>query len=166
MEKQEFCILVRRLRADILAASQRFLGNAAEAEDNVQDTLLKLWSIRGELDAVRSIPALAYAICRNLCISKLRKRKIIPLELNEEMRLASAHDSQWMLEEKENARWLEERIGELPASQMQILRMSQQDGLENSEIAELLGISETTVRATLCKARKTLLKQFMMHNKP
>lgn len=70
-----------------------------------------------------------------------------------------------MLEEKENARWLEERIGELPASQMQILRMSQQDGLENSEIAELLGISETTVRATLCKARKTLLKQFMMHNK-
>ena len=155
MEKEEFCTLARRLRADILAVSRRFLGSQAEAEDNVQDTLLRLWSIRYQLDAVRSIRALTYAICRNLCISKLRKRKVVPLELNEEIKLASAHDSGWMLEEKENARWLEDRIGELPAAQMQILRMSQQDGLENSEIAELLGISETTVRTALSKARRS-----------
>jgi len=164
MEKEAFCILARDLRADILAVSRRFLGSQAEAEDNVQDTLLRLWSIRHQLDAVRSVRALTYAICRNLCISKLRKRKVVPLELNEEIRLASAHDSGWMLEEKENARWLEDRIGELPAAQMQILRMSQQDGLENSEIAELLGISETTVRTALSKARKKLLEKFMKRN--
>jgi RNA polymerase sigma-70 factor (ECF subfamily) len=64
-----------------------------------------------------------------------------------------------MLEEKENAQWLEDRIAELPSSQMQILRMSQQDGLENSEIAEVLGISEVTVRTALCKARKSLLEK-------
>ena len=69
-----------------------------------------------------------------------------------------------MLEDEENARWLEQRIGELPFAQMQILRMSQQDGLENSEIAELLGISETTVRTALSKARKKLLQQFLKHN--
>ena len=164
MEKQAFCVWVRTLRPDLLATSRRFLGSEAEAEDNVQDTLLQLWGIREQLDAVRSVPALAYAVCRNLCISKLRKRRVIPLELTEEIRLASAHDAQWMLEEEENAQWLEERIEELPASQMQILRMSQQDGLENSEIAELLGISETTVRTALCKARKALLKKLMMRN--
>jgi RNA polymerase sigma factor (sigma-70 family) len=47
---------------------------------------------------------------------------------------------------------------------MQILRMSQQDGLENNEIAELLGISETTVRTALCKARKNLLEKLMKRN--
>ena len=164
MEKEEFCTLARQLRADILAVSRRFLGSQAEAEDNVQDTLLRLWTIRAQLDEVRSIQALTYAICRNLCISKLRKRRIVAMELSNEIRLASEHDSQWMLEEKENAQWLEDSIAGLPAAQMQILRMSQQDGLENSEIAEVLGISETTVRTALCKARKNLLERLIKRN--
>ena len=164
MEKEEFCTLARQLRADILAVSRRFLGSQAEAEDNVQDTLLRLWTIRAQLDEVRSVQALTYAICRNLCFSKLRKRRIVAMELNNEIRLASEHDSQWMLEEKENAQWLEDSIAGLPAAQMQILRMSQQDGLENSEIAEVLGISETTVRTALCKARKNLLERLIKRN--
>ena len=47
---------------------------------------------------------------------------------------------------------------------MQILRMSQQDELENSEIADILGISEVTVRTALCKARKTLMEKLMKRN--
>lgn len=161
MGKEEFCILAGQLRGDILSLSRRFLREEVEAEDNVQDTLLRLWTIREKLDEVRSVQALTYAICKNLCVSKLRKRRIIPMELNDEIRLISTHDSQWMLEEKENAQWLEDNIAGLPTSQMQILRMSQQDGLKNCEIAELLGISETTVRTALCKARKTLLEKLM-----
>ena len=161
MSKEEFCILAARLRGDILSLSRRFLREDGEAEDNVQDTLLRLWTIREKLDEVRSVQALTYAICKNLCVSKLRKRRVIPMELSDEMRLISTHDSEWMLEEKENARWLEDSIAGLPAAQMQILRMSQQDGLENNEIAEVLGISETTVRTALCKARKNLLEKLM-----
>ena len=164
MERKEFCTLAKQMRADILSLSRRFLREEGEAEDNVQDTLLRLWTVREKLDEVRSVQALTYAICKNLCISKLRKRRIIPMELNHEIRLISTHDSQWMLEEKENARWLEDNIAGLPAAQMQILRMSQQDGLENSEIAEVLGISETTVRTALCKARKNLLEKLMKRN--
>ena len=164
MEKEEFSKLAREMRADLMALSRRFLGDATEAEDNVQDTLLRLWSVRHRLEEVRSVPALTYAICRNLCISKLRRHRTVPLSLSDEIRIASDHDTAWQLEDEENARWLEGRIGELPFSQMQILRMSQQDGLENSEIAELLGITETTVRTALSKARKRLLKQFIMHN--
>lgn len=164
MERKEFCTLAKQMRADILALSRRFLREESEAEDNVQDTLLRLWTIREKLDEVRSVQALTYAICRNLCVSKLRKRRIIPMELNDEIRLISTHDSQWMLEEKENAKWLEDNISGLPASQMQILRMSQQDGLENNEIAEVLGISEITVRTALCKARKNLLEKLTKRN--
>ena len=164
MERKEFCTLAKQMRADILSLSRRFLKEESEAEDNVQDTLLRLWTIREKLDEVRSVQALTYAICKNLCVSKLRKKKIIPMELSDEIKLISTHDSEWMLEEKENAQWLEDNIAELPFSQMQILKMSQQDGLENSEIAEVLGISETTVRTALCKARKNLLEKLMKRN--
>ena len=164
MERKEFCTLAKQMRADILSLSRRFLKEESEAEDNVQDTLLRLWTIREKLDKVRSVQALTYAICKNLCVSKLRKKRIIPMELNDEIMLISTHDSGWMLEEKENAQWLEDNIAELPFSQMQILKMSQQDGLENSEIAEVLGISEVTVRTALCKARKNLLEKLMKRN--
>ena len=164
MNKEEFCIMANQMRSDILSLSRRFLREESEAEDNVQDTLLRLWTVREKLDEVRSIQALTYAICKNLCVSKLRKRRIIPMELNDEIKLISTHDSQWMLEEKENAKWLEDNISGLPAAQMQILRMSQQDGLENNEIAEVLGISEVTVRTALCKARKNLLEKLMKRN--
>ena len=164
MEREEFCTLARKLRPDILSLSRRFLKEEGEAEDNVQDTLLRLWTIRAQLDEVRSVQALTFAICRNLCISKLRKRHTIPMELSDEIQLVSTHDSGWMLEEKENAEWLEDNIAGLPAAQMQILRMSQQDGLENSEIAEVLGISEVTVRTALCKARKKLMERLIKRN--
>ena len=164
MEKTEFCTLARQLRPDILSLSRRFLKEETEAEDNVQDTLLRLWQVREQLDKVRSAKALTFAICKNLCVSKLRKRRIVPMEMNEEISLISTHDSGWMLEERENAQWLKENIAGLPASQMQILKMSQQDGLENSEIAEVLGISEVTVRTALCKARKNLLEKLMKRN--
>ena len=100
MEKEAFCTLARQLRADILSLSRRFLKEESEAEDNVQDTLLRLWTIRAQLDEVRSVQALTFAICRNLCISKLRKRRIVPMELSDEIRLVSTHDSEWMLEER------------------------------------------------------------------
>ena len=164
MEKEVFCTLARQLRPDILSLSRRFLKEESEAEDNVQDTLLRLWTIRAKLDEVRSVQALTFAICRNLCISKLRKRHTVPMELSDEIRLVSTHDSEWMLLEMQHAEWLEDKIAGLPAAQMQILRMSQQDGLENNEIAELLGISETTVRTALCKARKNLLEKLMKRN--
>ena len=46
MEKEEFSKLARQMRADLMALSRRFLGNETEAEDNVQDVLLRLWSVR------------------------------------------------------------------------------------------------------------------------
>lgn len=165
MNKDEFSILTKRLRSEIVAIGTRYLKDEEEAEDNAQDTLLKLWTIRGQLRQCSSVEGLAYTICKNLCISKLRKRKVVPIDLNEEIEHICQKNALWMLEEKENSEWLTGVIDGLPASQMEILKMSQQDGLENADIAELLGISETTVRTTLCKARKKLLQHLKTRHK-
>ena len=60
MNREEFCTLANQMRGNILALSRRFLREESEAEDNVQDTLLRLWTIREQLDEVRSIQALTY----------------------------------------------------------------------------------------------------------
>lgn len=157
MDKESFNIIAHRLRPQMYAQCLRLLKDEDEAEDATQDALLKMWVIRERLQHYKSVDALAIAICKNLSISRLRKRKVQTIELSEELHHISTHDAQSMMEETEDRGWLADTINGLPASQMTILKMSQQDGLENKDIAEMLGISETTVRTTLCKARKNLL---------
>lgn len=157
MTDGEFCKMVGRLRPVIVSVSLRFLQDGQEAEDITQDTLLRLWTIRDRIADKTAARAIATVICKNLSISRLRARRTVPLELAGEVRQITEQCAQWALEEKENAEWLAETIDGLPAAQMTILKMSQQDGLENSRIAEILCISETTVRTALCKARKSLL---------
>ena len=53
MNIDEFSIFTRRLRSEIVAIGYRYLKNDEEAEDNAQDTLLKLWTIRGRLQQTR-----------------------------------------------------------------------------------------------------------------
>ena len=48
------------MRPALLRMAIRFLENSDEAEDAVQDALLKLWFLRDRLDQYRSVDALAY----------------------------------------------------------------------------------------------------------
>lgn len=147
-----------------MAVSLSLLRDDAEAEDNTQDTLLKLWTIRAQLHQYRNPSALATTICKNLAITKLRQKHPQILALNEELQLLSQRNAQWILEDKENAQWMADTINGLPASQMTILKMSQRDGLEYKEIATILGINETTVRTAISKARKQLLEKLEQRN--
>ena len=49
MEQQEFEEWVRRMRQRLVAEARQRLGDADEAEDTVQDTVLKLWPMREKL---------------------------------------------------------------------------------------------------------------------
>ena len=51
----------------------RITLNKAEAEDVVQDTMMKLWSRRETLAEVESIESFCLTICRNLAVDKTRK---------------------------------------------------------------------------------------------
>ena len=62
MNKDEFSILTKKLRSEIVAIGARYLKDEEEAEDNAQDTLLKLWTIRGQLLQCSSVEGLAYTI--------------------------------------------------------------------------------------------------------
>lgn len=57
------------MRPQLLQLAIRYLNNGDDAEDVVQDTLLKLWFLRDRLDDYRSVDSLASVITRHLAIS-------------------------------------------------------------------------------------------------
>ena len=68
MELKEFKITVLPLRAKLLNYARKLTDEPEDAEDAVQEVLLKLWNKRLELEQYRSIEAFAMTLTHNICI--------------------------------------------------------------------------------------------------
>lgn len=159
MDVRKFETLAISVRPKIMKVAIYFTRNEDEAEDIAQETLIKLWMIRDKLNMFRNLDSLVITITKNICISRFRKSKIILEGFHENMDVKTESNPHLDLEDSENNSWLGERIDGLPASQMTIMKMSQLDGMSNSDIARVLCISESSVRSALSRARKSLIEQ-------
>ena len=73
MTKDEYEIAMQRLRPELIAEATRYMGNADEVEDMVQDALLKLWQMCDQLKS--PVDGLARVLVRNICLDSIRRRK-------------------------------------------------------------------------------------------
>ncbi len=149
----EFGQLVSHVRPQLVAMARRFV-NDDDAEDLVQDTLLRLWDIRGKLNEYEKPEALAHVILKNLCLMHLRKQRTL------ELAVSSPSTPYEDMENKETDFWLRHDMEYLPPGQLIIIRMKQTEGMSITEIAEALQMREDAVRQQLSKARKKLLQHY------
>lgn len=160
MEQTEFEILIRRIRQQLYHKALRLLHNGDEAEDVTQETVLKLWTIRQQLDAYGSVEALAVVIVRRLALTY--KRSIsIPLSDRQETNTSDEETPESLFIDREEEAKVLRLIATLPDAQQTVLRMKHIDGLETYEIARITGCSEEAIRQNLSRARKRILKTFM-----
>ena len=155
MTNQEFEIFVERSRTKLLAIAHQYLGAVADAEDVVQEALLKLYAMRDKLDDYRSIDALAVVVVKRLSLNVLRHDKRHPATTLDER--ITAYD-----EPPSDERYAEllQAIDTLPSKQQMILRMKHIEGLEVEEIADLVKMSHDAIYQNLSRARRAILEQF------
>jgi DNA-directed RNA polymerase specialized sigma24 family protein len=72
MTNQEFEIFVEHTRPKLLAIAHQYLSVTADAEDVVQEALLKLYAMRQRLDTYHSVDALAVVAVKHLALNVLR----------------------------------------------------------------------------------------------
>lgn len=153
MELKEFKIEVLPLRNKILKYALKLTENDDDAEDVVQEVLLKLWDRRHELKQYASIEALSITITRNTCYDILRKRK--ELEDINSIQITSIKDNpEKLLEIKDDIELVGQIIETLPSLQKRIIKMKDIDGYETEEIAKITGCSNDAIRSNLSRARK------------
>ena len=160
MEQTEFEILIRRIRQQLYHKALRLLHNGDEAEDVTQETVLKLWTIRQQLDAYGSVEALAVVIVRRLALTYTRSISI-PLSDRQETNTSDEETPESLFIDREEEAKVLRLIATLPDAQQTVLRMKHIDGLETYEIARITGSSEEAIRQNLSRARKRILKTFM-----
>ena len=160
MQQKEFETLIRQIRQHLYHEAMQLLADNDEAEDVTQDTVLKLWAMRQQLDAYRSVEALAVVMVRRLAVSRKRTATTISLSDRQPPDLSNDDSPEHLLISQEEETKMLQMIATLPDVQQAVLRMKHIDGLETSEIASITGSSEEAVRQNLSRARKRILKMF------
>ena len=133
--------------------------NRAEAEDVVQDTLLKVWEQRKEWEQINNLEAFAIATCRNRALDILKRagRNTIPLEVVDK-RQQTADSGLQALEAREQLSLVRQIMDELPEVQRTIMQLRDIEGRTYQEIADAMDISETQVKVYLHRARTKVKK--------
>ncbi len=160
MTGREFDIFFRQLYLPLGMYALRIIGDAAYAEDIVEDAFMKAWQAIDEGKHIDNFKNYMYRSVRNGCISFLRTRKdtvgieAIP-EVDEEIVDTSLRDARiW------------KAIDALPERCREVFLMSKRDGLSNDEIATELNISVKTVKNQMTKAFTRLRETLSTGHKP
>ena len=146
-----------QLRQLALRAAATAGADAEMAEDIAQETMLRLWQMR---DNPRLYNPEGYAstIARHLTLNQQRRKPMLPLDERKasDYSVPSPLD---LLLQREDERWLQERINNLPYTQHAVLKLRQVEHRSNEEIATILGIQPASVSSLLSKARRQLLNE-------
>lgn len=158
MEIHEFIHSVERLRGDLLRQARRLLDSEDDAEDAVQETLIKLWIMKERILNADKMRNMATVVCRNVSLNILRDARLsLPIETAEVITLQG--NPQVLLEQQESRQKLKRSIEKLTDKQRAILRMRNVENMTYADIAKIIGSSESSVRGMISKARLALLKQ-------
>ena len=138
----------------------RITLNPAEAEDAVQDTLIKVWEHREEWERIESIEAYAHTICRNIALDMAGKAGHGNVQLNEESSMFNVQCSMFNeFEQKERLSLVKKIMDTLPEVQRSIMELRDIEGKTYQEIGNILKLSESQVKVYLHRARTSIRQQ-------
>ncbi len=159
MKKIRFHDDVLPLKNKLYRLALRITQNSAEAEDAVQDTLIRVWEHREEWEQIDSIEAYAYTICRNIALDMAGKAGNGNVQLNEDSSIFNVQCSMFNeFEQKERLSLVRKIMDSLPEVQRSIMELRDIEGKTYQEIGNILKLSESQVKVYLHRAR-TIIRQ-------
>ena len=164
MKKISFRNDVLPLKNELFRLALRITLNRAEAEDVVQETMIKVWNRRDRWDEIENIEAFCLTICRNISLDKMKKAENQNQSLMEEhdapdVSYSSNPEEQAM--QRDRVQLLRHLIDQLPEKQRCCMQLRDFEGKSYKEIAQVLGISEEQVKINIFRARQTIKQKFI-----
>lgn len=157
MQKISFRNDILPLKDKLFRLALCITRNRQEAEDIVQDTMLRVWNRREEWNVWETVEGFCLTICRNLAIDRSQKMDARHVELTPEVtELPDMAAPDKLMERDERLGLLHRLIAELPEKQRTILQLRDVEGKSYKEIAEILQLTEEVVKVNLFRARQRI----------
>lgn len=165
MKAEEFKKAIIPMQRKLYSFALRILQNREESEDVVQEIFVKLWRMRGELETIRNREAFAMTMTKNLCIDRLKRKRILSLDDDSVIHEGTSQsDPLKEVHLNDAIERVNQIVNELPEQQRMIIQLRDIEGYTSEEVAEILDINQNTLRVNLSRARQkireNLVKQY------
>ena len=156
MKKETFCKYIRQYETDMFRFAKSIVGNQADGEDAMQESILKAYEKIDTLRSRRKFKAWIFQILANECYQILRNRQrqelTDPFEFSKQ---DSEYDHLTADTNIENGEILS-YISKIPKQYQEVLILYYYDEFSTKEIAKILDIPQGTVKSRLARGRKQL----------
>jgi RNA polymerase sigma-70 factor (ECF subfamily) len=159
------------LQGTVFSFSMKLCGHREDAEDTMQEVLLKSLAYLPRIDDARALAVWLYKVTRNRCWmsrrrSKFAPRETVPLEdlmpdagELESLTAGAQASPEALASSRESAHQVHQAVLRLPPQYRLILVLHDMEDLDTSEVARVTGLQEGTVRVRLHRARLLLRRE-------
>jgi RNA polymerase sigma-70 factor (ECF subfamily) len=153
------------LKNELFRLALRITLNPAEAEDVVQETMIKVWNRRDQWEQIDNIEAFCLTICRNTALDKNRKMANQSQSLDDNV--VETPDTSYGANPEEQAMQhdrialVRRLIESLPEKQRTVMLLRESEGKSYKEIAQVMGITEEQVKVNIFRARQAVKQRYL-----
>ncbi len=151
------------LKNQLYRLALRITLDSAEAEDIVQETLIKVWDRRESWTDIDNIEAFCFAICRNKALDYVRSvgSHNESLDLSQNERPDSSYTPSQQTVVNDQMAMVRHIVDSLPEKQKSCIQLRDFEGKSYKDIARLLDMTEEQVKINIFRGRKTIKEKFV-----
>ena len=161
MNQNDFVLLINTFKDKVFRLAKRLLISTEEAEDAVQEVMVKLWYKNESLGNYNNIEAVAMTMTKNYCLDQLKSKRAGNIQITHTNYTNREAGLDKIVEDNDSLNWVEKSINQLPEQQRLILQLRDIEQYDFEEIAKIMSMNETAIRVALSRARKTI-REFMI----
>jgi RNA polymerase sigma-70 factor (ECF subfamily) len=154
-DQPAFRALAGRHGPGMVGIARRILGNAADAEDVVQEAMLRVWTHAPRWQPLAAFKTWLTRVVVNLCLDRKRRAPWVELEAAGEIADPSPGAAE-QTEADERERFLQRAIEDLPDRQRAAIVLTYAEGLSNAQVADILDTSVSAVETLLVRGKQNL----------
>lgn len=165
MNQNDFVQITNLFKDKLFRLAKRLLVSTEEAEDATQEVLVKLWNKNESLQQYKNIEAVAMTITKNHCLDQLKSKRALNLSIAHNNYIDQQSTAEQKTEVNDNLEWVEKIINQLPEQQRVLIQLRDVEQYEYFEIAKIVDMTESAIRTTLSRTRKTIREKMQQkHN--
>ncbi|HEY1202707.1 MAG TPA: sigma-70 family RNA polymerase sigma factor [Niastella sp.] len=154
--------LYDKLYRKLFLFAKSLIDDTEEARDIVAESFIKLWAQKNHFANMVHLQVYFYTVIKNACIDHLRKNKLRYKIEHQLLQAGTISENvvERKYQEAELVEQLYERINQRPERMQQVFKLTYLDGFSRTEVAQMLNLSENTIRNTNAAAMKAIRMTF------